>query len=83
MRVKPDLFPGHFTIDGTDLSLIKQRIERAEFSDLSFFGFFKASTAARLVKKTHNGQDRRRGDDHPFGPRSWPPKNSQRYYGSG
>jgi hypothetical protein len=47
----------------------------------SCFSFFHASTAARLVKKTHNSQDRSCGDDHPFGPRSWPPKYSQNNYG--
>jgi hypothetical protein len=47
----------------------------------SGFSFFQAPAAARLVKKTHNSQDRRCDDDHPLGPRSWPPKYGQSNYG--
>jgi hypothetical protein len=34
-----------------------------------------------LVKKAHDSQDRSRSDDHPFGPRGWPPKYGQNNYG--
>jgi hypothetical protein len=68
-----------------NFSLIKRRIQRGESSDLGFFGpcfsFLHASTAARLIKKAHNSQDRGRGDDDPFGPRGWPPKYGQDNYG--
>jgi hypothetical protein len=47
----------------------------------SCFSFFHASTAARLVKKTHNSQDRRCDDDHPLGPCCRPPKYGQSNYG--
>jgi hypothetical protein len=43
----------------------------------SRFSLFHASTAARLVKKAHNSQNRGRGNDHPFSPNSWPPQYGQ------
>jgi hypothetical protein len=64
--------------DETNLSLSERRIQRAKFSGSGFhgssFSFFHASTAARLVKKAHDGEDRTCGDDHPFSPCGWPPE---------
>jgi hypothetical protein len=49
--------------------------------DLGFhssrFSLFYASTAARLVKKAHDSQDRSCGDDDPFRPYGWPPEYGQ------
>jgi hypothetical protein len=41
------------------------------------FSFFHALTAARLVKKAHNSQNSRRGNDQPFSPYQWPPEYGQ------
>jgi hypothetical protein len=70
--------PGEKT---TQLSL--QRMTDSIGADSGFrfagllFSFFQTLAAARLVKQAHDGEDRSRGDDHPFCPGNRPPENSQ------
>jgi hypothetical protein len=68
----------HSYKDETNLSLSERRIQRTQFSGLGFLGscfsFFHASTAARLIKKAHDSEDRSCGDDHPFSPYGRPPE---------
>jgi hypothetical protein len=60
-------------------------IQRKDSPGLGFRGpclsFLHAPAAACLVKKAHDCQDRGCDDDHPFGPRGWPPKYGQNNYG--
>jgi len=74
-----------FYKDETDFSLIEEKFSGGESSGLGFpgscFRFFHASTAARLVKKAHDSQDRSCDDDDPFSPCGWPPKYGQNNHG--